>query len=172
MIRYAGVMNMQPRSSAADATAGQESRSPSARLRDSALGDDLGFFLARASALSLAAANSALAKHGLRVRSYSVLALAANDAGQSQRDLAEILPLHPSQVVALVDELQEGGLVRREPAPNDRRANVVVTTGEGRAVLERAQVSVREATNELQAVLSPSQRENLAEVLRLLAFPS
>ena len=73
--------------------------------------DDLSFLLARANALSLAAGNAALAQHGLRVRSYSVLALAAGDARPSQRELAEFLRLDPSQVVALVDDLQARGLV-------------------------------------------------------------
>ncbi|MDQ2698388.1 MAG: MarR family transcriptional regulator, partial [Actinomycetota bacterium] len=42
----------------------------------SPLNDDVSFLLARANALSLAAGNAALAVYGLRVRSYSVLALA------------------------------------------------------------------------------------------------
>ena len=77
--------------------------------------DDLSFLLARANALSLAAGNAALAQHGLRARSYSVLALAAGDARPSQRELAELLRLDPSQVVALVDDLQRRGLVAASP---------------------------------------------------------
>lgn len=141
------------------------------RLRDSVLSDDLSFLLARANAISIAAGNAALAEVGLRVRSYSVLALTVGDARPSQRDLAEHLRLDPSQVVALVDDLQTRGLVTRQAAPTDRRANVVVATSDGRAVFERAQVAAGNAERELHAQMSPVQREQLAELLRLLAFP-
>ena len=67
--------------------------------------------------MALAAGNASLAEHGLKARSYSVLALPASDARPSQRELAEFLRLDPSQVVGLVDGLQARGLVRREPDP-------------------------------------------------------
>src|SRR4051794_41883730 len=89
------------------------------------LTDDVGFLLTRASGLVLRATNAALADVGLRVRQYSVLALAADAAdGISQRDLAEALGLDPSQVVALVDELAAAELVERRPSPTDRRGQL------------------------------------------------
>ena len=142
------------------------------RLRDSVITEDLSFLLARANALSLAAGNAALSEHGLRARSYSVLALAAGDARPSQRELAEFLRLDPSQVVALVDDLQARGLVRREPDPTDRRANVVVSTPDGHALFERAQTSARDAEHDLHRELTVAERDQLARLLRLLAFPS
>ena len=75
------------------------------RLRESALVEDVSFLLARANALSLASGNVSLAPHGLKVRSYSVLALACEDVHPSQREVAEFLRLDPSQVVSLVRRL-------------------------------------------------------------------
>lgn len=141
-------------------------------LRDSGLTEDLSFLLARANALSLAAGNAALAEHGLRVRSYSVLALATDDTRPSQRDLAAFLRLDPSQVVAIVDDLQNRGLIRREADPADRRTNVVVATPEGRELLAAAQDDVRRAERELHEDLTAPQRETLTELLKLIAFPS
>lgn len=140
------------------------------RLRTSALGRDLNFLLARANALALAAANSALAEHGLKPRSYSVLALASDDVLPTQRELAEFLRLDPSQIVALVDELEKRGLVERRPDPNDRRANVVVATEAGRALFARAQKSTRAAERSLKAAVPPEERERLGDLLRQLAF--
>lgn len=136
------------------------------------LQDDLSFLLARANALSLAAGNVALSPHDLRVRSYSVLALAAGSGRPSQRELAEFLRLDPSQVVALVDDLQARGLVAREPDPRDRRANVVVATAQGRALHAAASESARAAERELHSDLSDIERDQLADLLRRLAFPS
>lgn len=148
------------------------SASAPARRARTRLDDDVSFLLARANALSLGAGNAALAKFGLRVRSYSVLALAVGDARPSQRELAEYLRLDPSQVVSLVDELQRRGFVRREPDPVDRRANVVVATAEGEACFERARVAVRAGEERLHAGLSEADRIRLSELLQQLAFPS
>ncbi|MFE5411090.1 MarR family winged helix-turn-helix transcriptional regulator [Microbacterium sp. NPDC056569] len=140
-------------------------------LRASALTDDVSFLLARANAIALAAGNAALAEHGLKARSYSVLVLTSGGARPSQRELAEFLRLDPSQVVSLVDELQTRGLVERRPDPADRRANVVVATDAGRALVGEARESARAAEERVHAELSASERATLATLLRTLAFP-
>lgn len=141
-------------------------------LRDSALAGDLSFLLARANALALGAANTALAQHGLKARSYAVLALAAEGARPTQRELAEFLRLDPSQVVALVDELEKRQLVERRTDPADRRANVLVATDAGRALFARARESARAVELGLLAAVAPEEHERLATLLRLLAFPA
>lgn len=144
---------------------------PKPGLRPSALSDDLSFLLARANAISLAAGNAALAAHGLKARSYSVLLLSAGEARPSQRELAEFLRLDPSQVVSLVDDLQARGLVERRPDPADRRANVVVATEAGRQVAADARETARRAEQQVHGQLTRDQRETLTELLRVLAFP-
>jgi len=145
--------------------------SGSSRLEHSPLVDDLGFLLARASAVSQAAANEALATHGLKVRSYSVLALAVTGGRPSQRELAGFLRLDPSQVVALIDDLERRGLVTREPDPRDRRANVVAATLAGRSLYRRAQADVEAGERRAHAGLSSADRAELARLLRVVAFP-
>ncbi|GAB3167396.1 hypothetical protein GCM10027059_28200 [Myceligenerans halotolerans] len=130
------------------------------------------FLLARANANSLASAHAALADLGLRVRSYSVLALAATDERHSQRGIADLLRLDPSQVVALVDDLQRRGLVTREPDPRDRRAKVVAATDEGRRIHTAALAAAGEAERELLAPLGEAERQVLRDLLRRLAFPA
>ncbi|MFG6403003.1 MULTISPECIES: MarR family winged helix-turn-helix transcriptional regulator [unclassified Microbacterium] len=140
------------------------------RLESVSLAADSSFLLARANALSLAVGNTALAPHGLSARSFAVLALAADDLRPTQRELAAFLRLDPSQVVALVDTLQGRGLVQRRPDPTDRRANVVVATDEGRMLHATAAVSVRTAEEELHSGLDPAERDQLATLLRRIAF--
>ena len=140
-------------------------------LRASVLADDVSFLLARANAIALAAGNAALAEHGLKARSFSVLVLASGDARPSQRDLAEFLRLDPSQVVSLVDDLQSRGLVERQPDPSDRRANVVVATDAGRTLAAAAREAARVAEERVHAQLSEDERELLTGLLRRLAFP-
>jgi DNA-binding MarR family transcriptional regulator len=139
-------------------------------MRAGALGDDLSFLLARANALSVASANAALAAVDLRVRSFAVLAVVAGEARPSQRELAELLRLDPSQVVALVDELQRRGLVVREGDPNDRRAKVIVATDAGRELYARAQPAAVAAERSLHSSLDAVERAQLTELLRRIAF--
>lgn len=131
---------------------------------------DLSFLIARANAQSIAAGNAALAGLGLKVRSYSVLALAASDPRPSQREIAEFLRLDPSQVVSLVDELQRAGLATREPDPRDRRANVIGVTPAGRELQSRGQHALARAERELHADLTDAERAQLAALLRKTAF--
>lgn len=131
-----------------------------------ALSADLGFLLSRASGLVVRASNAALAGEGLRVRQYSVLVLACDAAeGMSQRELASVLGLDPSQVVALVDELAEAGLVERRPDPADRRTRLVVASGAGRRRREAAAARVAEAALGPLGTLTAEERAMLGELL-------
>ena len=131
-----------------------------------ALSADLGFLLSRASGLVVRASNAALAAEGLRVRQYSVLVLACDTVdGMSQRELAQVLGLDPSQVVALVDELADAGLVERRPDPADRRTRLVVATPAGRRTRKTAAARVAEAAVEPLGSLSEEERGTLERLL-------
>jgi len=54
--------------------------------------------------------------------------------GVSMGDMARGIGCDPSYVTALVDDLDERGLARREPAPYDRRVKIIVLTDAGRAL--------------------------------------
>ncbi|MDP5183605.1 MarR family transcriptional regulator [Blastococcus sp. BMG 814] len=134
------------------------------------LTDDVGFLLSRVSGLFARASNVALASHGLRVRSYSVLSMACSaEGGLSQRDLAECLGLDPSQVVLLVDELTDANLVERRPSEVDRRTKLVLATPGGRDRLTEAQRDVDAAVSEQLADLTPTEQVLLRDLLRRLA---
>lgn len=136
------------------------------------LTDDLGFLLSRASGAVARSVSAALGPLGLRVRSYSVLALAVeHDTGVTQRSLAAVVGLDPSQVVALVDELQDRGLVERAADPNDRRNRLVRPTAEGRRVFAEAHRLVTEQDDRHFAQVPPERLEAFRDVLRRVAFP-
>ena len=54
--------------------------------------------------------------------------------GISMGDMARGIGVDPSYITALVDDLDERGLARREPAPDDRRVKIIVLTDAGRAL--------------------------------------
>ena len=134
------------------------------------LTEDLGFLLARVSGEVVRATNAALAEDGLRVRQYAVLLLACDSRrGVSQRAMARVLGLDPSQVVALVDELAQAGLVERQPAPTDRRAKLVTATDAGCRVRERAAARAAEAVQDALRPLSDDEQEVLRALLSRVA---
>ena len=133
------------------------------------LDSDAGFLLARAGGRAIRALNRALEPSGLRSRHYSVLVAAAEHGGLSQRDLGQRLGIDPSAVVALVDDLQRAGLVRRDPHPGDRRTWLVVLTATGTGVLARAAELAGKVEDETLAPLDPDERATLLGLLRRIA---
>lgn len=139
------------------------------RLWGSAIGHDTSFLLARANALSMARTHGVLAAFDLKVRSYALLGIVVSGSRPSQRELSEFLKLDPSQIVSLVDELQRKELVRREPDPRDRRANVVVPTPDGVRIFEDARQAALRSEAEWLADLPDATRDHFIGALARLA---
>jgi len=136
------------------------------------LGDDVGFLLSIARAITTRQVNKELEPTGLRSRSYSVLALAAGSGGVTQREIADMLSLNPSQIVPLVDELAKRGLVERRAHASDRRARIVAATPEGRDVYGTARSRVAVALAGVLSGLDAAERESLHDLLhRLIDTP-
>ncbi|MEN9751172.1 MAG: hypothetical protein RLZZ600_219 [Actinomycetota bacterium] len=143
---------------------------PKHRLHTAELANEIEFLMARARAVGTAHANEVLAGLDLKARSYAVLSLAVGGAKPTQRELAEFLSLDASQIVALVDVLQDRGLVAREPDPNDRRSNVIVSTDAGRELYSRASVLVAQAEARSLSALSDEERNQLRILLSRVAL--
>lgn len=139
-------------------------------LEESALAYEIEFLAARARSIGTSRANAELAPLGLKVRSYSVLSLACSGVGPSQRELAEFLILDASQIVSIVDSLEEAGLVRRRQGPLDRRSHAIEATALGQEVYERARDKVSIAENASLATLDADDRATLLRILRSVAF--
>lgn len=80
------------------------------------------------------AVSDALGLSWARVRALQRLAVQP----QTLRSLADLLVADPPYVTLIVDDLEERGLARRTPHPEDRRAKLVQLTPSGRAAAARA----------------------------------
>lgn len=65
----------------------------------------------------------------------TLIRLATAD-GVSMGEMARGIGVDPSYITALVDDLDERGLARREPAPDDRRVKIIVLTAAGRRLAD------------------------------------
>lgn len=147
-----------------------ESAAKPAELVDSDLTREPVFLMARASSLGSATANRALAELHLKVRHYSVLSLVCSDTRPTQRQLSSFLVLDPSQIVLIVDALEQRGAVQRLPDPSDRRSKIIVATEQGRELYQRAKTAVEDCTDRTMAALSEAERDTLLGLLRRIAL--
>lgn len=140
------------------------------RFEDAGLTAEPIFLMARAASVGSSDANRRLARLGLKVRSYSVLAVVAGGRAPTQRELSQFLVMNPSQVVAILDDLEERGLVQRRTDPRDRRSKIIVPTEAGRKLCAQAKDAVDTAAEESLGALGPQEREELSRLLRKVAF--
>ncbi|QDY89916.1 MarR family transcriptional regulator [Arthrobacter sp. UKPF54-2] len=139
---------------------------PEDKLVAASISRDAGFLLAKLHAAGSVLNNRALAEFGLKERSYSVLALANSELEPTQREMAEFLSLDPSQIVSLIDELEQRGLVVRAPGRLDRRAKIVSATADGAALFRQAEAAARAAEAAALAGLSGDEISALKGLLR------
>jgi DNA-binding MarR family transcriptional regulator len=110
-----------------------------------------------------------LAPLGLEPRQVMLLRHVAGDEGRSQQALGEALRIPPSRMVALVDGLEQRGLLRRRLDPNDRRVRTLHLTRDGRRLLAEVMEVSREHERQLCTGLQPAEREQLITLLNRLA---
>lgn len=83
----------------------------------------------------------------------------------SQRELADLLGIEGPSVVSMLDRLERGGLVRREPSPNDRRVKLAHLTEDGRRLYARVR---KEADAYRSSMLAGLPQETLLAAAELL----
>jgi DNA-binding MarR family transcriptional regulator len=110
-----------------------------------------------------------LASLGLRKQHFGVLTLLAAEPGISQQALVERSMIDPSSMVALLDQLEDQGIVERRPNPVDRRKHAVELTALGRQTLGRARRSAARTAERVLKPLDEDERDELQRLLRKLA---
>ena len=100
---------------------------------------------------------------------YSILALLDEGSRKTQSAIADALKYDPSQLVALLDGLEERGLVERRRDPDDRRRQMVTLTPAGRQQLASFRKLVRKIEDEFLAPLDDDERAALHDLLLRIA---
>lgn len=98
-----------------------------------------------------------------------ILRLLRVSAGLSQQELASKLRIHPSRLVAILDNLEKQGFVERRPNPDDRRLYSLHLTRKGEHLLEQIGKVAQEHQNALLSALSREERDQLAALLLRIA---
>lgn len=112
--------------------------------------------------------NEGLAQADARKWHYAVLASLHEHGPGSQATLSRRTGIYRSDMVGVLNELAERGLVGRAPDPDDRRRNVITITAQGRRHLRRLDKVLDDLHDELLAPLTPAERDQFVHLLTRL----
>jgi len=117
----------------------------------------------------IAAELPVLEAHGVSMWGYSVLVALDRSAIRTQAALAEAIGADKTRIIAILDELQQNGLIERVPDPNDRRARILAITKEGRRLKEAIQTEIQRGEERWLGMLSANDRAVFLRVLQELS---
>jgi DNA-binding MarR family transcriptional regulator len=132
--------------------------------------EDLGAMFARLTRALIEAERPLLDAHGLSMWGYVTLSHLVRAPAETQLALAQAIGYDKTRLIGVLDELEQAGLITREPDPDDRRAHVVRITARGRERRTAAVASIRAMEEEFLSGLGAAERRALlASLVKLTA---
>ena len=107
----------------------------------------------------------ALEPTGLRPRHVVALTILRESGPTTQGALGEALRLDPTNLVGLLNELEEAALLERRRDPLDRRRHIVELSATGRDAIARAELELASVQDEVLAHLDADERATLHGLL-------
>jgi DNA-binding MarR family transcriptional regulator len=127
------------------------------------------FLLKRLGMLAKERAFAAYEAAGFTPYQHAALAVLDEGSRETQGEIADVLGYDKGQLVGMLDELEEQGLVERRRDPNDRRRHIVQVTPTGKQALTKLRTIAAQLEDELLTPLDESERGELHGLLLRLA---
>ncbi len=108
-------------------------------------------------------------QQGLHPYHFAILLALDEGSHETQGAIADALGYDRGQLVGLLDELEERGLVERRRDPDDPRRHLVQMTAEGKRTLRRLRSLARELEDEFLEPLTDAERDKFHALLLKLA---
>jgi DNA-binding MarR family transcriptional regulator len=137
--------------------------------RPDGLRSPVAFLLAQVGARAAQEFAKALIPLKLAPYDAGILRLLSHSPGISQQNLARTLDMHASRLVAVIDALEERGLVVREPNVQDRRLYSLRLTDAGGEMLRSIGEAARAHNEAMCSGLDTAERAELARLLQRIA---
>jgi len=110
-----------------------------------------------------------LKANGLSMWGYSVLVALDRSAIRTQAALADAIGADKTRIIAILDDLQDNGLIERVADPEDRRARLLAITKAGRKVKEATQTAIQRGEERWLGTLSADDRATFLRILQELS---
>lgn len=133
------------------------------------LGDSVGYLLRRAQVAVFQRFFELFAEFDIRPAQYSTLTVIERNPGLSQTRLADALGIKKTNLVAIIDALEERGLARRESTENDRRSHALYLTPKGTVLIGRLHQIDAALDQSISRLMKGDERQRLRDVLRQVA---
>jgi DNA-binding MarR family transcriptional regulator len=136
----------------------------------SVLSEAIGYRLRRAQLLVFQDFGEAFAAQGLRPADFSVVLIIKHNPGLKQSEVAEALGIQRANFVAIVDGLEDRGIVERRKSETDRRVQALHLTALGEQFAESMMATweVHESRM-IEKLGGPQARDELIRLLNLIA---
>ncbi|MCR9108925.1 MarR family transcriptional regulator [Marivita sp. XM-24bin2] len=125
----------------------------------------IGYNLKRAYVIVQSDFRRTLGEDGFAPRVFSALSLVVQYPNVTSSGLARMLGIERSGLVAIVDELEGRGLLKRTNVPGDRRVQALVPTAKGKTAYAEARAAVRAHEDRLLSNLSDDEKATLMSLL-------
>jgi DNA-binding MarR family transcriptional regulator len=135
-------------------------------VHTSDLEDLIGYNLKRAYVIVRTDFRKTLGEDGMSARVFSALSLCVRFPNITQSELARMMGIERSGLVAIVDELEAKKYLRRASVPGDRRVLALVPTEAGHAAYKEAIKVVRAHEERLFADMSEDEKATLLTLLK------
>ena len=109
-----------------------------------------------------------LEAHDISMWGYIVLTALVEQPVRTQAALAQAIRADKSRIIGVLDELQERGLIHRQPDEADRRVHLLSLTPEGDRLRQSVEAGIRRSEEEVLAMLAPADREAFLRSLKAL----
>ncbi len=105
---------------------------------------------------------------GVHVQHHAILAMIDEYGALSQKQISQMIDTDPSDVVGLIDELEEALMVVRRQDPTDRRRHSLHITDTGRRELADLDIRTTEVNDAFFQPLNAGERRQFEEYLHRL----
>ncbi|UGT43091.1 MarR family transcriptional regulator [Nocardia yamanashiensis] len=117
----------------------------------------------------VAAEQPILEAHGLTMWAYIVLLALGESSTRGQGTLAQEIGADKTRIIAVLDDLQQRGLIERRPDPADRRARLLTLTPAGARLRKAVRADIHAQEERLLSRLPATDRAGFLAALQTLS---
>ena len=128
----------------------------------------IGFLLAKAYQRACAFYKGTFGNYGLTPQQFGLLRFLWEEDGLTQVELSNRSQIDRTTIGGLIDRLEQSGLLKRLPHPEDRRAYRIYLTAAGKAMEAELAPLAEELHRAILEPLSQDEVDSLTAILRKL----